>query len=75
LYNVLHKGLRLHTYKLQFFQRIKEEDKVLRFHFATFVLNWLSEDTCYQKEIVFMNKATFHISGGGKQAQLLHMGN
>jgi hypothetical protein len=50
-------------YKLQLLQQIKEEDKVLCFDVAIFVLDRLAEGIDYLKGFVFTDEATFHTSG------------
>jgi len=61
--NVLHKGLRLHAYKIQLKQEIKPDDRPKCVEFATFMLNAIDEDETFLRRICFSDEATFYVNG------------
>ena len=63
LHNVVHKRLRLRTYKIQITQKIKHDDKHKRLTFAASVLDKIDENNSYLDHIRFSEESTFHISG------------
>ena len=59
----LHKRLRLHAYKLQIVQALKQDDYPRRTAFTEKVLQRIDDDNDYLNSVVFSDEATFHVSG------------
>jgi hypothetical protein len=60
--NVLHKHLRLHTYKIQPRHGIKVTDRPKRVKFANFMLSEIDDNEGYLQRVMFTDEATFHIN-------------
>ena len=63
IHKVLHKRLRLHAYKLQIVQALKQDDYPRRTAFTEEVLQRIDDDNDYLNSVVFSDEATFHVSG------------
>jgi len=63
VHKVLHKRLRLHTYKLQIVQALKADDRPRRAAFAEEMLQRIEDDNDYLNSVFFSDEATFHVSG------------
>ena len=63
VHKVLHKQLRLHTYKLQIVQALKPDDHSRRAAFAEEVFQRIDDDNVYLNSVIFSDEATFYASG------------
>ena len=63
VHKVLYKQLHLHAYKLQIVQALKLDDHPCQAAFAEDILQHIDDDNDYLNNVVFSNKATFHVSG------------
>ena len=63
VHKVLHKQLRLHTYKLQIVQALKPDDHPRRAAFAEKILQRIGDDNDYLNSVIFSDEVTFHVSG------------
>ena len=61
VHKVLYKRLRLHAYKL--FNYLKPDDRPRRAAFAEEILHRIDDDKDYLKCVVFLDEASFHVSG------------
>lgn len=62
-WQILHKDLGLHPYKIQLVQEIKPEDHGMRRTFADWALDRLKKDPLFYRKIVFSDEAHFCLSG------------
>ena len=63
VHKVLHKNLRLYAYKVQMLQELQPNDMPRRKEFAVNMLQRISEDEAFLKQVCFSDEATFHVSG------------
>ncbi|KAJ4429175.1 hypothetical protein ANN_26178 [Periplaneta americana] len=63
LQRIVHKCLKLYTYKVQLMQRLEPDDKPKRVEFANMILDNLGADPDFMSKIFFSDKATFHVTG------------
>ena len=63
VHKVLHKNLRLFAYKVQMLQALQPNDMPRQKEFAVNMLQRISEDEAFLKQVCFNNEATFHVSG------------
>ena len=63
VHKVLHKNLRLYVYKVQMLQALQPNDMPRRKEFAVNMLQQISEDEAFLKQVCFSDEATFHVSG------------
>ena len=58
---ILNKDLGMTTYKDQFVQELKPIDHPMRFRFATWGCDRLTEDADFGKKIIFLDEAHFDL--------------
>ena len=63
VHKVLHKNLKLFAYKVQILQTLQPNDMPRRKEFAVNMLQRISEDEAFLKQVCFSDEATFHVSG------------
>ena len=63
VHKVLHKRLRLHTYKLQIVQALKPDDRPRRAAFAEEILQRIDDDNGYLNSVSFPTKQLFMYPG------------
>ena len=63
VHKVLHRNLRLHAYKVQMLQALQPNDMPRQKEFTVNILQRISEDEAFLKQVCFSDKATFHVSG------------
>ena len=63
LHQIMHKDPHIHMYKIQLTQNTKPSDHGRQGQFADWVLKRLAVDNNFAKQIIFSDKAHFHLSG------------
>ena len=63
MHKVLHKNLRLYAYKVQMLQALQPNDMPRQKEFAVNMLQRISEDEAFLKQVCFSDETTFHVSG------------
>ena len=63
LRRILHKDLGMTPYKVQFVQELKPIDHPMRFRFAKWACDRLTEDTDFGNKIIFSDEAHFELGG------------
>jgi hypothetical protein len=63
IYDVVHKYVKLISYKLQLVQKLQENDLLWCYNSAVDILSWIGEGSGYLGKVCFSDEATFHISG------------
>ena len=63
LRRILHKDLGMTPYKVQLIQELKPIDHTMRFRFAKWVCDRLTEDADFGKKIIFSDEAYFKLGG------------
>ena len=63
VHKVLHKNLRLYAYKVQMLQALQPNEMPKRKEFAVNMLQQISENEAFLKQVCFSDEATFHVSG------------
>ena len=63
VHKVQHKNLRLYAYKVQMLQALQPNNMPRRKEFAVNMLQRISEDEAFFKQVSFSDEATFHVSG------------
>ena len=62
VHKVLHKNLKLYTYKVQMLQALQPNDMPRRKEFAVNMLQQIFEDEAFLKQVCFSDEATFYVS-------------
>ena len=63
MHRILHKRLKLYTYKVQILQELKPNDRPKRKVFALDMLSHIEDDEDYLKKVMLTNKACCNVSG------------
>ena len=63
VHKVLHKNLRLYAYKVQMLQALQPNDMPRRKEIAVNMLQRISEDEAFLKQVCFSDEPTFLVSG------------
>ncbi|GBM45625.1 hypothetical protein AVEN_204755-1 [Araneus ventricosus] len=62
IHRLLHKRLRLSSYKVPMLHALKPNDYSKRFQFAVVIRNRVEKDHYFLNRIIFTDKSTFHVS-------------
>ena len=63
VHKVLHNNLRLYAYKVQMLQALQPNDMPRRKELAVNILQRISEDEAFLKQVCFSDEENFHVSG------------